>query len=278
MTSLLERRLNLFKIKHSTIFSTGLHQLAQNHANQTTLTEGAKNAQITEFICDWLRKYFFGIQIIGTYDECGINAIYTQYYSRYPEELSEKTLQNIIDAVNNDWVSKESEVVGFIEQKYQMQAFTASVKSLCQSVLWEGINELSNSLQQIYKDEEKRQKQIGELKKEKESEKSERIFCQIITVIIALISIISNIIMMFPTKKDTTVNGSISISNPITISDSSMTKILAFHRLYQSALIDSMITKVVNVSNDTSKNTYLKHINDNQIKTVNIKNKKPAQE
>ena len=84
--------------------------------------------------------------------------------------------------------------------------------------------------------------------------------------------------MMFPTKKDTTVNGSISISNPITISDSSMTKILAFHRLYQSALIDSMITKVVNVSNDTSKNTYLKHINDNQIKTVNIKNKKPPQE
>jgi hypothetical protein len=273
MTSLLERRLNLFKIKHSTKFSTGLHQLAQNLANQTTLTKGAKNAQITEFIRDWLRKYFFGIQIIGTYDECGINAIYTQYYSRYPEELSDKTLQNIIDAVNNDWVSKESEVVGFIEQKYQMQAFTASVKSLCQSVLWEGINELSNSLQQIYKDEEKRQKQIGELKKEKESEKSERIFCQIITVIIALISIISNI-----TKKDTTVNGSISISNPITISDSSMTKILAFHRLYQSALIDSMITKVVNVSNDTSKNTYLKHINDNQIKTVNIKNKKPAQE
>jgi hypothetical protein len=197
----LERLLNSF-LQNSAIYHNAensklmMQWTIEQHSTDRLL---AKN---TEYIFKRIRDEFKGYNESEGEEKNGIIDICKRYYSRYPQELNEKEIKDVLDFIIKRYNGYKENTILSERQHYsklhlsedQQKTIIIEMTSAFNSIITKYLFEIGSELKLILKDQEYRKAEIDKLKNETIAYQKSANRDKIWTRVIAILAIISTLI------------------------------------------------------------------------------------
>lgn len=169
---LLKRQQNIFIQTQGGICASRMMAFRQKQAMNPNQTRGAAAALIMNLRQDQWNEFFSGYTTDKGLHEKGIIEIYSDYFAKFPDELNENILQELVDDLRKHWDGTTEAGLGATNQeaaqrgldKTQANSLKAMFKRSRESIWSTGINRLITDLQISLKIENKHRQEIAQQK------------------------------------------------------------------------------------------------------------------
>lgn len=156
---LLERLINIFNQEHGTHSAVAISALQQKLAQSSNFSFDLKNSELDKKERNLYREYFFGNDV-----HKGIIGIYINHYTRYPDELTDTKIENIVKELYCNLESRKNCILAVIDQECAQNNYdrtkTKTHKTLFrkdfETISENGIQNLVTKLQFLLKDQNKK--------------------------------------------------------------------------------------------------------------------------
>jgi len=176
--------INTFRQEHGGRSASKIARLRQDLAQKGDSNSASARAQVGKRQREQWKEYYF-----GSGSSNGIIGIYSDYFSRYPEELTEEEIKKIADSLSKDAEGRLKATLGAANQEWaqahlnesQTRTHVAIMRRDWESISRKGIGETITCLQLLLKDQRRKAKQkttedAGPESKKKHSQMSDTTF------------------------------------------------------------------------------------------------------